>query len=235
MELISAVQSKNARQLLSWHQEDLADNAKVCVQTVRNLEKGEAVLPSTIEKIRCTFEVSGIEFLEGDGVRRRITWCSIYNGSDNCDKLFNDISNSLKQHGGEVLAYISDYEVMVKKSGTPRRNILERLNALCESGDVRCVINESSVRSDFMPSFAYRAVPTSFVPIRKSIFVFGKKYADVLWDASGRFYVVVVDAEATAQSYRQDINDLWQKSVTIERANKLPKRHVESAHIALYK
>jgi transcriptional regulator with XRE-family HTH domain len=234
MALISSIQSQLARTLLSWTQQKLADRTKVCVQTIRNFEKGQKILPSTIEEICFAFETVGIEFLEGDGVRRREKWCVPSRSDDNCDSLFNDISETIKERGGTVLVYISDCEAMMHRNGNPRRNNLERFNALCKSVEVRCIMKDSAMRSDFVPLFPYKTLHSSFAPIRGSLIVYANKYADLLWDASGQMYVVALDVNTAAQFYRNGLNDLWQKAVTIEQANKLSKRHVETAHIALY-
>ena len=63
-----------ARAALGWGTRDLAKEAQISPDTVARLERGETLKSSTINAVRATFEVSGIEFIEetsdkGAGVR----------------------------------------------------------------------------------------------------------------------------------------------------------------------
>ena len=60
-------QSRAARGLLDWSQEDLAKHAGLSLSTVRNYEKGRSDPYSrNLEAIRKAFEAAGIEFIEPD-------------------------------------------------------------------------------------------------------------------------------------------------------------------------
>jgi transcriptional regulator with XRE-family HTH domain len=77
--MLYAAQSRAARALLSWHQEDLARAAKVGLATIQRLERGEGILAahaSTMAKLKSAFEKAGIRFIDQDeqggiGVRLR--------------------------------------------------------------------------------------------------------------------------------------------------------------------
>jgi transcriptional regulator with XRE-family HTH domain len=64
-----------ARTALGWGVRDLAAAAKVAVDTVTRLERGESLKERTVEAIQRTFEDAGIEFIPenggGPGVRLR--------------------------------------------------------------------------------------------------------------------------------------------------------------------
>lgn len=70
-----AVQCRMARAALGWGVRDLARNAGVSIDTVTRLERGEALLPRTVDTIRRALEVAGVEFIAenggGAGVRLR--------------------------------------------------------------------------------------------------------------------------------------------------------------------
>ena len=74
--VIAPEQSRAARGLLAWSQQDLAQRARVGVVTVHQLEAGiSRPRRATLEVIRRAFEVAGIEFIDenggGPGVRLR--------------------------------------------------------------------------------------------------------------------------------------------------------------------
>ena len=74
--MIKPEQSRAARGLLDWSQQDLAEKAAVGIVTVRQLEAG-AHKPrrATLDVIRRAFESAGVEFIDenggGAGVRLR--------------------------------------------------------------------------------------------------------------------------------------------------------------------
>ncbi len=74
---MQAVQCRMARAALGWGVRDLARESGVSVDTVTRLEKGEALMPRTIEAIQRALEVAGVEFIPenggGAGVRLRKT------------------------------------------------------------------------------------------------------------------------------------------------------------------
>lgn len=68
-----AVQSKMARAALGWGVRDLAQAAAVSADTVSRLERGEELMPRTVQAIRTALESAGVEFINderGDGVVR---------------------------------------------------------------------------------------------------------------------------------------------------------------------
>jgi transcriptional regulator with XRE-family HTH domain len=74
--MITPAQSRAARGLLAWNQQDLADEAGVGVVTVHQLEAGTSQpRRATLDVIRRAFERAGVEFIDenggGPGVRLR--------------------------------------------------------------------------------------------------------------------------------------------------------------------
>lgn len=73
----TAVQSRAARSLLGWSQQDLARRANVAAQTVANFEQGTRVpYERTLRDLRETLEAHGVMFIppdheHGPGVRLR--------------------------------------------------------------------------------------------------------------------------------------------------------------------
>lgn len=72
---MNAKQCKLARTLLGWTGRELSEHAKVGLRAIREFEAGKRnIYPRTNRKLRATFVVNGIEFLDdesGVGVRKR--------------------------------------------------------------------------------------------------------------------------------------------------------------------
>jgi transcriptional regulator with XRE-family HTH domain len=66
--MITSAQSRAARGLLDWTQQDLADRAGVSIVTVRQLEAG-LIQPrrATLDVIRRALEAGGVEFIDENG------------------------------------------------------------------------------------------------------------------------------------------------------------------------
>ncbi len=69
------VQSRMARAALGWGVRELANAAKVSVDTIARFERGDELRERTVEAIQRALEVGGIEFIAenggGPGVRLR--------------------------------------------------------------------------------------------------------------------------------------------------------------------
>lgn len=73
---IGPEQSRAARGLVAWSQQQLADAANVGLSTVRNFEAGRSVpVANNLAAIRAALEAAGVEFIAenggGPGVRLR--------------------------------------------------------------------------------------------------------------------------------------------------------------------
>lgn len=74
--MVTPAQSRAARGLLAWSQQDLADEAGVGVVTVHQLEAGTSQpRRATLDVIKRAFERAGVDFIDenggGPGVRLR--------------------------------------------------------------------------------------------------------------------------------------------------------------------
>jgi hypothetical protein len=73
--MISPAQSRAARGLLDWTQQQLAEAVGLTALSIRSFEKGGNVRPANLSRIRDAFEAAGVIFVEengqGAGVRLR--------------------------------------------------------------------------------------------------------------------------------------------------------------------
>jgi len=72
---VIAVQCRMGRAALNWSIRDLAQAAKVSIDTVARFERGEELKERTVDAIRHTLEAAGVDFIDenggGPGVRLR--------------------------------------------------------------------------------------------------------------------------------------------------------------------
>lgn len=65
--ILEPVQCRMARIAIGWGVRELATAAKVSVDTVSRLERGEKLRPRTVEDIRRALEQAGVEFIAENG------------------------------------------------------------------------------------------------------------------------------------------------------------------------
>jgi transcriptional regulator with XRE-family HTH domain len=61
------LQCRLGRTALGWGVRDLAREAKVSPSTVAIFERGDALLPGTVDKLRLALEVAGVKFIAENG------------------------------------------------------------------------------------------------------------------------------------------------------------------------
>lgn len=73
--MISSDQCRAARGLIGWGVRELAAAAKVSVDTIFRLERGDALKERTLEDVRAAFEKAGVTFIpeNGGGAGVRLT------------------------------------------------------------------------------------------------------------------------------------------------------------------
>ncbi|MEM6780683.1 MAG: helix-turn-helix transcriptional regulator [Pseudomonadota bacterium] len=110
-------QIRAARGLLNWSQKDLAERAGVTEATVRNTEKDGATPNSkTLDKITRALD-SNIDFMEGDGLRRKEQRIRRYKGTQGFRDFMDDVYETAKNHGGEICLHNSRPRIWYKWLG----------------------------------------------------------------------------------------------------------------------
>jgi DNA-binding XRE family transcriptional regulator len=68
---MNAVQCKMARAATGLGVRELASLADVSPATITRFERGEELMPRTVQAIRTALEAAGVEFINGTGVKLR--------------------------------------------------------------------------------------------------------------------------------------------------------------------
>src|ERR1700733_6934142 len=104
--MISIEQIRAARALLDLNQNELAEAAAISLRTLNTLERA-VVAPrmETLRALQAALEARGIEFLPDHGIKLRSERLDVIKieGSHAVEKFLDDITDQLKEGGGEVL------------------------------------------------------------------------------------------------------------------------------------
>lgn len=206
--MLSPEQIRAARALVGWKQEDLADASGMSLTAIRSLEMGYRPRHSTMDAVRTAFEDAGLEFIDGDGVRRRNDAVKIYESKDNCDRFFDEVAATAKKDGGSVLVSIKSPSVLTHPCGSMRQTNLERLELLRDSVPVQCLLSETIPPQLFATSLEMRPAPANSLGVA-SCFIYGNKYAEIVQEARHNFLIVVFSIAAVAHDYRKQFLSEW--------------------------
>ncbi len=193
MHTISASQIRAARGLLNWTQDHLADKSGVSRATLQSIENGQVVRASKIKAIQKAFEKHCIEFLQGDGVRWHPEGPKDFIGPDSCDQFFEDVLQTIKEKGGDLICVIDTKDMLTKISGTTRQNNLQRLEQIQKATDVKCLLLAENISSAFnLPKFSTRILSEELTMVPTSTFVYGNKLAIAFRDPKSLHFTFTV-------------------------------------------
>ncbi|AEP10258.1 helix-turn-helix domain-containing protein [Micavibrio aeruginosavorus] len=206
--MITKEQCRAGRGLLGWTQQDLADAAGMSKTAINNFERGtNDVRAESLESIRLAFERSDIEFVGDYGVQRRRDTVKVLKGADALPLLWDDIFETMKASGGEVLIANLDErrsheshpdKLLAHLSRMKAHNITERLLA-CE-GDAYFV----------QPAEYYRWLPRDVFRAGMSSFIYGDKVALQLWQEA---MIIVVNSRSAHEAEKQRFEYLWGNAI----------------------
>ncbi len=106
MSVISPSQCQCARVLLKWDQGDLAARTGLHVQTICLFETEQSTpTKRTLEKITIALENAGIEFLDGDGVRKKRGIIKTLIGQIGARQFFDDLYFEAQEYNSEICLF----------------------------------------------------------------------------------------------------------------------------------
>jgi transcriptional regulator with XRE-family HTH domain len=202
-----------AMALSGFTQEGLAEEAGIGRNTLNKIINNTAAYrKETIRKITEILEERGIEFLPAEGVRKKDRMVETYEGEGAYQQLLDDIYNTLKDSGGEVLiAFVDEtkgIEIASKEflemhlDRLHKANITERL--LVREGDANLIA----------PPFAYHGLPEDFFSSHQ-IYIYGSKIAHLARLSPPK--AIVINDERFASSTKKLFDFIWTKTNTPAR------------------
>ncbi len=204
---IAVEQIRAARALLQWSQKELARKSNISIATLQNIERNLShPRPDTLQNIRTALEIAGICFLPSLGVKLSAgeVGTRIFEGQNALFLLWNDIYDTLEPGEERLINGVEENTFLKNESRFD--DMMKRYKDKGISGRILSKYGDSNFAD---PSSYYRWVPKeqfSALPY----FVYGTKYALLLWEPVLR--VLVIDNAAIAASYRQQFNVLWDEA-----------------------
>ena len=213
--MITSYQIKAARVLIDWSQNDLAEAIDVSLPTLRNIEKGGDAKLDTLKKIKSVLELHGIEFLDNDGLKRRSTVLRTFEGQEGYWKFYDDVYETVKKSGGEILVSNVDEREFDKWLG--ERWEIQKNRMLDLSGEqdfsIRILVKEGD-RHFTVPEYAeYKWTPQdrfSEIPF----YVYGNKLAIILFEPEN-VSISIIDNPKIAEAYKKQFNVMWDQAIVI--------------------
>ncbi|MBI1326048.1 MAG: helix-turn-helix domain-containing protein [Alphaproteobacteria bacterium] len=209
---ISTAQIRGARGILGWSQNDLAERTGISATSIGSIETGN-VSPreSTISLIEKAFENAGIEFIGTDGVRLKSGDVKILKGRMGFWDFYEDVYNTVKNEGSEILVSNVDERQFEKWLGDS--NVQTHVNRMQELKNVtyKILLQEGDdyflATSDYAE---YRWIKREFfssVPF----YQYGSKLAIMILDAEPT--VILLQYPAVASAYRAQFMAMWEMAV----------------------
>ncbi|MDD4600966.1 MAG: hypothetical protein PHQ46_07905 [Negativicutes bacterium] len=224
---ISPIQCQAARTYLGWTQDALAKAAEIARTTVCNFEDGCSVRYDSVTKICTAFEIHGIEFTEGEGVKRRSLAGTIYHGYGASDIFYEDLLNTAQQ-GEELFCMAKSQDVLLQICGNDDGDYAARLAALGQKTKVRCLITEAQTLSFEIPSVQFRVTSARIIGTSSS-FGYGNKFALALREGRTTFVFCVFNTTLSAQNYRMDFLSVWEDAAPMQTQAELRERLLKAS------
>jgi transcriptional regulator with XRE-family HTH domain len=193
--------------LLEWTQQTLADRAGMSKTGINNFERGTSdIRAESLLSIQQAFERNGIEFIAYYGVQQRRDTVKILNGPDALPKLWDDIFETLKDRGGEVLIANLDERRSEEVDAARLRQHLQRLKE--HNITERLLVCEGDTHF-LQPVDYYRWVPREVFQAGMTSFIYGDKIALQLWQEA---MIILVHSQAAHDAEQQRFEYLWQNA-----------------------
>jgi transcriptional regulator with XRE-family HTH domain len=206
--MISIKQIRAARALLDWTQADLARKSGVAVTSINNIETN-LVTPrlSTLAIIQKTFEQSGVEFLEANGVRQLTEPFEFraYEGKQFLSKLIQDILSDIEQfkYSWMIAANEKLFQQYGKMEDDEYQKVIGRLSV-----DERIIV-ASDEKTFLSQPKNYRWLPKSTIG-KINWLVYGDRMAFIFWAEPKRS--AIIRNPTLVNAYKSQFQYLWKSA-----------------------
>lgn len=210
---LSGLQIAAAITLSGLTREALANEAGVGRNTIdRIINETAACREDTIRKITDILEVRGIEFLPGEGVRKKEQTVTTLTGDDCLQELLLDVYRTLQDKGGEMLIAHLDEGSAARSL---KKEFLDEQIRKRKAANITCRLLVRADDPNLIPPYnTYRAIPDeSFSPY--PFYIYGSKLALLSWQPEPR--VIIIDDQRFAQSATKLFDIAWNTGKEIVR------------------
>lgn len=207
---LSIEQIKAARALLKWNQKELATHAGLNDDQVHSFESGRTRSLDVLEAIHRAFLAHGLEFVDGGVVRRKYEIRTLQ-GQQGFWDFYDDVYDTIREHGGDILVHNVDESLFVKWLGEKRWQHKERMRKLSNfqqkiiirEGDMNFAANYATTQYRWAPKQEFSATP---------FYLYGKKLAMISFEPDN-VHVFVIDQPKITESYRVLFMAAWERAI----------------------
>lgn len=205
--MIDFRQIRAARALLNWSQAQLARAAGMATSSIKNIEsESSSARKETLAQIHDAFDLNGIEFTPGTGVRLKNDIVAVYDGKRATTALLDNIYAHVQTSPEREVCIIGlDEAFSVETDGAQvLANHIERLTKAGISE--RILICDGDTRFLNAPE-CYRWLPRQYFTRNAPIYIFGHRIA--IHSGSLKRRTIIIESRALAQHMRMVFTLLW--------------------------
>ncbi len=208
---ITTAQIRGARGLLNWSQNDLSERTGISGTSIGAIESGSTTpRKSSLEKIRQTFEDSGIEFVGQDGIRKKSLQVDILKDVEGFKKFSSDVHAAAQNDTREILqAYVDDSQFAQWLGDSDAITHVTKIEA-AHKKNFKIIQKEGDCYFPARNYAEYRWIPAKqFLAV--PFMVFGDKFAIVLYEPDPT--IIVMNYPVLAEAYRLQFSLLWEQAI----------------------
>ena len=201
-----------ARVLLDLSQKDLADKLNITRKTIMRVENNQSPGSTrTMDKIQTYFENNGLEFIEGDGVKRQTGEIRTLQGTDGFKTLLDEVYEAAKDLGGDICLYNAKPKNWIKWVGHEwyYNHHVPRMNKYKNKINFKTTVMEGD-QNYIGNSFAeYRWFPAKLWN-EHSFYAYGNKLAFMNFN-NENVKILILDQKEFADGFRTLFNNAWDR------------------------
>lgn len=214
--MITPDQIRAARALKGWSQGELAARTGLAVPTIANIEIGKQE-PSvkTMDKIVHAFEMNGIEFLDGEGVKKRKGNIAVLRGQKGFDEFYERVHQEGMTNPNSTFL-LNNIDERKFEKWMPKKflekGVIElfeiakiKFLILAKKGDTYFPYNDDLTHHKWIPEDQFDSV---------SFYVFNDKIGIFFFHEKEPIIFLLEYKEAT-ETYANQFYSLWEKAEEI--------------------
>lgn len=207
--MISPLQAKLARIALGMSQQDVADHFDKSHSFISQLENGISdPQVSNMQKLQAFYESQGMEFLDGDGLRRSKQQIQRFEGVQGFKAFMDDVYETACRHGGDICLFNTQPALWHRHLGVEWYDMHNRrMQALGDRIRVRIALREGD-RAFILECATYRWIPEVHWAT-SMYYAYGSKLAILTFEGD-QIHITVFDQAELASSFRVLFDIAWQ-------------------------
>jgi len=212
--ILSAHQIRAARALLNWSQRDLAGLTQLSIATIRKIELCHISPRNSTARVICqALEEAGIEFIEADGVKRRLEEIRVFDGIWVARDFFADVMASIKGKNPDMVLVADSIEALRYISGGEDFPQFESLLKKDADISIKCLLADAGDLQISTPRLEFRTISKQYVDV-VPFCVYGDKYALFQMDNEVCSKIVIMRSRSIAHAFRRQFSSLWDKATS---------------------